>query len=158
MNLAWTATPWALVVALSAFRLSRLWIDDMIPPLPRIRAAIEAWATDRDAARLNEAMAADRADPAHVAAMDEAGKRALAGGYNTTRTPGPREEAELDRQRTNGGMPVAMYLVNCYWCAGFWISAAVVLIAVFVPLTVWALPFLALSVSALVGLLAKAAE
>lgn len=158
MNLAWIATPWALVVALAAFRLSRLWIDDMIPPLPRIRQRITDWASDRDAARLNHAMAADREDPVHQAEMDEAGRRALAGGYNAVYQPGPREEAELARMRTYGGQPVATYLVTCYWCAGFWISLAVVLIAVFIPLAVWALPFTVLAVSAVVGLIAQAAE
>lgn len=158
MNLAWIASPWALVVALAAYRLSRLWIDDMIPPLPRIREALLDRAADRDADRVDAAKADDRADPHHVAAMNEAGRRALAGGYNTTRLIGPREEAELARQRTYGGQPVASYLVTCYWCAGFWISLAVVLVAAFVPLAVWALPMSVLAVSAITGLIAQAAE
>lgn len=158
MNLAWTATPWALVVALAAYRLSRLWIDDMIPPLPRIRKALLDRAEQADRARLSDARYQDSEDPAHRAELDEAGRRALAGGYNATRLVGPREEAELERQRTNGGQPISTYLVTCYWCAGFWISLAVVLIAVFVPLAVWALPFTVLAVSAVVGLIAQAAE
>ena len=44
MNLAWINSPvWLIINALVAFRLTRLWIDDMVPPLPRWREKIEDW-------------------------------------------------------------------------------------------------------------------
>ena len=45
MNLAWTSDPvWLVINALVAYRLTRLWVDDMVPPLPRWREKIEDWA------------------------------------------------------------------------------------------------------------------
>lgn len=41
MNLAWTSSPMMLVIAaLTAYRLTRLWVDDMVPPLPWLRRQI----------------------------------------------------------------------------------------------------------------------
>lgn len=47
-SLEWTTSPlWLVVNALVAFRLTRLWVSDMLPPLPRVRDAVERWALSR---------------------------------------------------------------------------------------------------------------
>lgn len=44
MTLAWTSSPvWLVINALMAFRLTRLWVDDELPPLPVFRR----WARHR---------------------------------------------------------------------------------------------------------------
>lgn len=44
MSLAWTTSPlWLVINALMAYRLTRLWIDDDLPPLPALRR----WARHR---------------------------------------------------------------------------------------------------------------
>lgn len=41
MNLAWTSSPvWLIINTLVAYRLTRLWIDDAVPPLPWLREKI----------------------------------------------------------------------------------------------------------------------
>lgn len=55
MDLAWVSSPvWLIINALMAFRLTRLWIDDSLPPLPRLRAwadqkLIKIWDRKTDA-------------------------------------------------------------------------------------------------------------
>lgn len=47
-SLDWTTSPlWLAINALAAYRLTRLWVTDMLPPLPRVRRAVEAWAHQR---------------------------------------------------------------------------------------------------------------
>lgn len=42
MTLDWITSPlWLIINALAAYRLTRLWVADMLPPLPRIRDAVE---------------------------------------------------------------------------------------------------------------------
>lgn len=42
MNLAWTTSPmWLIINALTAYRITRLWIDDTLPPLPRVRRYLQ---------------------------------------------------------------------------------------------------------------------
>lgn len=99
MSLAWVEHPLLLVVnVLAAFRLTRLWISDSLPPLPRLRRYL------------------------------------------------------LRRLGTN---PLAE-LVDCPWCAGWWISLGVVLLAS--TGSWWSWVAVPLAVSALVGLLAARPE
>lgn len=134
MNLAVLTGPWAVLLALAAFRLTRLGVDDTLPPLPRIRKAIDEWA---------------------VARWNRAEQAALARDRVEFDSGTPRLRKLRERHMESGNQPPITYLVTCYWCAGFWISLAVVLVAVFVPVAVWAIPVAALALSALVGLLAQ---
>ena len=95
MTLAWVSSVWLVVHALAAFRLTRLWLLDSLPPLPAIRHHVlqkwgNKWWTD---------------------------------------------------------------LFVCGWCAGFWISAAVVAFASSPLAPAWNWLSLALAVSAVVGLM-----
>lgn len=96
MTTEWMASPVLLVVyALAAYRMTRLWIDDQLPPLPRLRTAIETKLIDRRKRQLH--------------------RRARRGEALT--------QADLMRR------PALLSLLDCYWCAGFWVSAAAVAIA-----------------------------
>lgn len=122
MDFTWVSHPvWFVVVALAAYRLTRLWVEDSLPPLPRVRAAIDRWAQDRWDAKV---YADERPRDSHL--------RHLYG-----------QDAPLSA------------LVSCYWCSGFWFALGCVLVATLVPLQVWALPFLALALSAVTGLLSR---
>lgn len=128
MDLAWTSSPvWLIINALVAFRLTRLWVDDTLPPLPRLRH----WLRLR---------------------MDEGWQR------RTQYTPS-MGAVEVDKRRRTkdlyDDMPPATYLLDCYWCAGFWISLGTTLAASLLPATVWALLAVPLALSALVGLLGR---
>lgn len=97
MSLAWAASPLALIIqVLAAYRLTRLWTRDTLPPLPRLRDTVTArW--------------------------------------------GDRAWSEL---------------FTCPWCAGFWISVAVVALASSPLAPAWNWLALALAISAVVGKLA----
>lgn len=136
MNPEILAGPWAPVLALASYRLTRLWLDDMLPPLPRVRAWVQSRAT-------------------RWSRM-----------YRVQRWPKPttdaereRESAELDRVEPllelYAGQPALSLLATCYWCSGFWIALAVVLVAVLAPVAWWAVPMAALALSATTGLLSK---
>lgn len=44
VNLAWTSSPvWLVINTLVAYRLTRLWIDDTVPPLPVWRHKLAMW-------------------------------------------------------------------------------------------------------------------
>jgi len=135
VNLAVLTGPWAVLLVLAAFRLTRLWVDDTLPPLPRMRSAITEWANSRWD---------DAEDVAQLRDQVEA-------------PPGstPRLDALRARHMESGNQPAVTYLVTCYWCAGFWIALALVLVAVLVPVAVWAIPVAALALSAITGLLAQ---
>jgi uncharacterized protein DUF1360 len=127
VNLEWVTNPmWLLVNSLVAFRLTRLWIDDMLPPLPRIRDAVQAWA--------------ERGWERRGITGDIHDEKASARSYRVW--------------RLSAGQPAVAYLVTCYWCSGFWIGAAVVLAASLIPATPWALIAAPFALSAVVGLLA----
>jgi hypothetical protein len=52
VTLEWISSPlWLIVNVLAAYRLTRLWVADMLPPLPRMRDAVESWAHARWAGR-----------------------------------------------------------------------------------------------------------
>lgn len=128
MDLAWTSSPlWLVINVLVAFRLTRLWIDDSLPPLPRVRHVLRN-------------------------AMERRWQQAT-----LYRPSMPAEER--DRRRKTGELyediPPLTSLLDCYWCAGFWISLGVFLLATFVPLAVWAFLAVPLALSALVGLLSR---
>jgi uncharacterized protein DUF1360 len=159
VNLAWTTQPLALLInILVAYRLTRLWVDDMLPPIPRVRWAIETWAFARQQRRDLAAREADMRDPAHLAEVDEAGKRALRGGYQAAHVIGPRERAEEQRIHRSGGQPSLVYLIQCHWCAGFWIGLAVFLAASLLPAVAWTVLAVPLALSATTGLIAGRAE
>lgn len=122
MSIAWMHDSVLLVIyALASFRVARLWIDDMLPPLPLIRTRIEAAINARQARR-------------H--------RRKREAGHVFT-------QAELMRR------PTLHALLDCYWCAGFWISASAVLIAS-TPAEPYLRPVaVALAFSAVVGVLAS---
>lgn len=133
MTLEWITSPlWLIVNALAAYRLTRLWLADMLPPLPRIRDAVER------------------------AALDHWGP------YRRTFEPRPsdHEPTEDDGRvlRIYGGTPPLAYLVTCAWCSGYWISLAVFLAASLIPTAVWAFLAVPLAFSAVVGLLHQATE
>lgn len=122
MSIAWAHDPVLLVIyALASFRVTRLWISDTLPPLPLIRARIEAAINARQARQ-------------H--------RRKREAGHAFT-------QAELMRR------PALHALLDCYWCAGFWISAAAALIAS-TPAEPYLRPVaVALAFSAVVGVLAS---
>ncbi|HTG49956.1 MAG TPA: DUF1360 domain-containing protein [Gemmatimonadales bacterium] len=126
MNLAWVHSPlWLVINSLVAFRLTRLWLDDQLPPLPLIRERLTAWADQR--------------------------YRTLLWGEDSTLT----DEQATERMQRDGGQAPITYLLSCYWCAGFWIGLAVVLAASLIPLVIWTVPAVALAFSATTGILAK---
>jgi hypothetical protein len=138
VTLAWLSNPMLVILnALAAFRLTVLWVNDMLPPLPRIRSAIMFWATEREAAQEKAALEADRAEQV--------------GGT-------PRLRAPRARQELYGNQPIITYLVTCFWCSGYWISLGVFLAACLTPLTVWAFLAVPLALSAVVGLLSRLAD
>lgn len=134
LSLAWTASPlWLAVNALAAYRLTRLWVADMLPPLPRVREAVETWAHQ---------------------GWDFKGRDGVARGEE----PNGADDPEYQRWRIYGGTPPLAYLVTCAWCSGYWISLAVFLLATLFPVTVWAFVAVPLAFSAVVGLLHQATE
>jgi hypothetical protein len=133
VNLAWLESPVLLFVAmLAAYRLTRLWTVDTLPPLPRVRAAIEHWAHQRwqPAVRL------------------EYHRRGL-----YAQSP---EEMAADQRTVDlyNGEPPLTKLVTCPWCSGFWISAGVVLAASLLPAWLWWPLAATLALSAVTGLIA----
>lgn len=144
-----------VLVALAAYRLTRLWVDDKLPPLPWFRSVVTDWANGRAEHRIWFAREADREDPEHQAEVDRAGKAALRGGYRASRVIGPREQAENARQGRYDGQPLPLFLINCYWCSGFWIGLALLLGCALLPTSVWILPVTALALSATTGLLSN---
>jgi hypothetical protein len=133
VNLDWATHPvWLIINALAAYRLTRLWVADMLPPLPRMRDAVESWALQRW------------------------------GAYRRTFEPlvddhEPTAEDARD-VRLYGGIAPLAYLVTCAWCSGYWISLLVFLAASLVPATAWTLLAVPLAFSAVVGLLHQATE
>lgn len=141
-SLAWTASPlWLAVNALAAYRLTRLWVADMLPPLPRLRQSVEAWAHERWA-------------PAQAKEREQT--------YLHSSPPSkmpPDSDHELTSLfATYGGTPPLAYLVTCAWCSGYWISLAVFLLATLFPAAVWAFVAVPLAFSAVTGLLHHATE
>lgn len=126
MDLAWTHNPlWVIINSLVAFRLTRLLIDDQLPPIPHLRDRVH---------RFND--------------------RWLAAQFDNATS----QEAAIKRIGLLGGHHPVLSLITCYWCAGFWISAAVTAAASLLPAVVWmpiALPF---ALSAVVGLLARLSD
>jgi hypothetical protein len=138
-SLDWTASPlWLAVNALMAFRLTRLWVADMLPPLPRLRAAVKRraysrWDREAEAAAELDTYRPLGAEPLHVRAFER-------------------------KSQLAGGQPAITYLVTCYWCSGYWWSLLVFLGAAVVPTAVWAFLAVPLAFSAVTGLLAQEAE
>lgn len=156
MTLDWLTNPaWLLVNALVAFRLTRLVVDDKVPPLPRLRKLLETWGERRFEVAMFEARDDDSRDKVVIAAQDEAKELARRISANATRVVGPREAKVRDRQALTEGTHPLVYLVDCYWCAGFWISVATVAGASLLPATAWALIAAPLALSAIVGLAAR---
>lgn len=125
MDLSWFHDPVLLVVnMLVAYRVTRLWIDDSLPPLPMLRS----WITDRLTNVWDRNTIRLRA-------------RLGLGNYEYAR-----------RERAHPDHPL-LRLLDCYWCAGMWISLGTFLAASLVPATVWPFIALPLALSAAVGLL-----
>lgn len=151
MNLEWITSPlWLIINALAAYRLTRLWVEDMLPPLPRVRDRIEQWADQRHRLSVSNARLADNED-ARERGEDPKVQRSVWGR-------GPREERTEETHALYGGLHPVMYLVQCAWCSGYWIALAVVLAASLIPATVWAFLAVPLAFSATTGLLHTAAE
>ncbi len=141
-DLAWVTHPaWLAVNALAAFRLTRLWVADMLPPLPRIRRYIETRATARW-------------EPEHAKARSD--------DYVYDPDPGPKppesDHKLVDTWQLYGGQAPLAYFVTCPWCSGFWISLIVFLLATLFPPAVWAFVAVPLAFSAVAGLLHQATE
>lgn len=130
MTLAWLSNPMLVLVnLLAAFRLTRLLVDDSLPPIALWRMQVSRWADERWApSRRIYNPEADDAEPTG---------------------------ADADKLLAYGRSPLAN-LLACYWCAGFWMSAAVTLLASTGTWWLWAAAPLALS--AAVGLLARLAD
>lgn len=58
-----------------------------------------------------------------------------------------------DLKRAYSDTPPLSYLLDCYWCAGFWISLATTAAASFIPPPVWAVISIPFALSAVVGLI-----
>lgn len=141
MNFEWINSPlWLIINALAAYRLTRLWVSDAIPPLPRLRLWIEDRASDLWGPNRRKAASLQK-DPV--------------GRYEEYPGGSDQREADEKTRRLYDHTPPLAYLVTCYWCSGFWISLFVVLLASLLPPVVWAIPAAALAFSAVVGLLAS---
>lgn len=128
MNLAWTSSPlWLLINALVAYRLTRLWVDDTLPPLPMLRLHLSR-----------------RADLAWHKRLHP---------YSAT-TERWAELDDLKRAYSSEDHPVKA-LWECYGCAGFWISVGVFLAASLIPLTIWAFLAVPLAMSTAVVIIAS---
>lgn len=145
MNLTWTTQPLMLLItSLAAFRLTRLWVDDMLPPMPRIRKWIDSntgwWSLMYGTL--------GRFDKRHPGALSDA------------------EQDQRDQLITKAerrielyhGEPAAGYLITCYWCSGFWIGLLVFLAASLLPSTAWTIVAVPLALSATTGLIAGRAK
>lgn len=119
---------WLVINALAAFRLTRLLAVDMLPPIPRVRAAVERWARARWTAELD-------ASEGHDA-----------------------KSALLARHRMYGDSPALATLVTCPWCLGFWVALLTALLSVAVPTGAWVWLAVPLALSAVTGLLNQAAD
>jgi Protein of unknown function (DUF1360) len=126
VSLTWTRDPLALILTtLAAYRLARLWISDTLPPLPRLRM----WLGDR--------------------IQDRWDTRTL---YKPSM--GEAKIARLRKtRRLYNDTPPLTYLLDCYWCSGFWISLATVIAASLIPTPAWTVISLPLALSAVVGLI-----
>lgn len=125
MDLTWTTNPvWLIINVLVAYRLTRLWIDDSLPPLPMLRSRIQERFTNAWAIRTIKER-----------------ERLGVSNYEFTR----REQVYPDHP--------LLRLIDCYWCAGFWISLATFLSASLIPASMWPFIALPLALSAVVGLL-----
>lgn len=130
MSLMWITNPmWLVINSLVAFRVTRLLVIDSLPPIPWIRAGIQQWAADRWTEQHHP----------HEATADR--------------------WAELEmHDRTYGGEHPIATLVTCPWCLGFWVSLAVAVAASLIPAPVWVFVAAPFALSAIVGLLHRAAE
>lgn len=125
MNLTWVLDPtWLIINTLVAYRLTRLWVSDELPPLPSVRRKLNAWANQRWLTKTHPKLATSQE-------WDEIEE--LKAAYH--------DDAPMKR------------LWDCNWCAGFWISLATVLAASLIPSTAWTLIALPFAISAAVGLL-----
>ena len=126
MSLQWTSDPLALILAaLTAYRLTRLWVHDTLPPLPRIRNWLEERILNRwDRQTLYRPSMGEK----------EIGRR------RATR-------------RIYEDTPPLVSLLNCSWCSGFWISCAVFAAASLLPTAAWTVISVPFALSALVGLI-----
>ena len=126
-----------LLIALAAFRVTRLWIDDGWP-LQRLRDAfLYRWPDD-------------------VSVFEESEVVKGEDGLTYTRAGQPLiwvEDGEYMAETPSKLGPLA----TCYWCAGWWISVAWVAAALLWPtVTAWiAAPF---ALSAVVGIIGHALD
>lgn len=130
MSLAWTSDPlWLVINVLVAYRLTRLWTEDYLPPLPMIRFKINEWAERRWDNRIDI----------------ERAKREV-----------PRDMSGVtDLERAyNEGPPLAR-LADCPWCVGFWACLGVFLAASLIPAGVWIFLAVPLAMSAAIGIIAS---
>lgn len=148
VRLEWLEHPVLLVLnALAAYRLTRLWVSDSLPPLPRLRDWWQMRAAGHRPVR-------DRVYAAYLRTQVDHAE------WHLNASEDEREEARLRRaefDRLYPESPLAA-LVTCYWCSGFWVSAAVVAAATFLPGSWWYLLAGPLAISAVVGLIASRTE
>jgi hypothetical protein len=145
VNLTWTAQPVALIInALAAYRLTRLWIDDMLPPLPRIRKWIDK-RTGWWSLIYGKLRRFDRRHPGDLTDAEQAQRDQLI------------DQAKR-RIALYQGEPAAGYLLTCYWCTGFWIGLGVFLAASLLPGILWTILAVPLALSATTGLIAGRAK
>lgn len=126
MSLQWTSDPLALILAaLTAYRLTRLWVHDTLPPLPRIRN----WLDERIVNRWDR----------RTLYRPSMGEAEIARRRKT--------------KRLYEDSPPLLRLLDCYGCSGFWISCAVFAAASLLPHTAWTVVSVPFALSALVGLI-----
>lgn len=158
-SLEWVTNPlWLIVNALVAYRLTRLWVADMLPPLPRLRESVERWAERTIDDRMYAARQADDALPEVQEERDRRGNAALAGMYQAQRVIGPNEHRVAKYVKTYGGTLPLAYLVSCAWCSSFWVGVGVFLAATLFPTVAWAFLAVPLAFSAVAGVLHTFAE
>lgn len=136
----------ALIIALSAYRWTRLVGWDDFPLAAKIRAWVigEHWVQETWAHNL--AVAPWLADaPSEPAEPDDEPA--------TVRLPGKQPPSEADGVRPAYDRPTLAHLIHCPFCVGWWISLAHVLAwYAWHPIAYGMLPF---AVSGFVGIVAK---
>jgi hypothetical protein len=128
----------ALVLALAAYRLTRLGGWDDFPPIYRVRAWLigERWLTPQQ----------------QIARVFEVPPDLV--GIEPPEMPGKQPTSEVDDVRPAYDRPLLAHLVHCPFCLGWWVSLTVYLAWLWEPR--WALyaaaPF---ALSGFVGLVSK---
>lgn len=148
--------PWpALVVALAAYRLTRLGGWDDFPPIYRIRAWIigERWIPDGPIGRI-DSVEVSAEGLAISGTLNDVGRKVVDGEPLGPPQPGKEPSSEVGSVRPVYDRPLLAHLVHCPFCLGWWVSLATYLWWLLTP--TWGLYVLApFALSGFVGLVSK---